>query len=795
MVNLFKRSLLALFFLFIIVATFLYLYLRSSLPELSGSIYSRSGVSAEVSLQRDALGTAIISAESRQDAAYGLGVAHGQDRFFQLDIERRYAAGELSALLGEKALEHDKSLRIHQMRLRAQEVVAQLDNQSRELIDAYVAGVNAGLATVGGKPFEYSLLGQEPQPWVPEDSVLVSAFMFERMTGNTVQQEFSRGLLLRLGGEALLDFLQPGGTQWDSALDGSKIAAAPIPGVDQWALGKVQVAGLSEHQGLPPMIGSNSWAISGQMSKHKGAILSNDPHLGFSQPQVWYRTRLSYPLANGERVTLSGVSFPGLPSLAIGSNGSVAWSMTSSGGDWADLIALEVDGDLTHYKTAEGMVPFKVYKEVIEVAGAESVELEVKRTQWGPLYQLNGESYAYRWLMHKPEAIDASKFINLDEAKSVADALDVAKHTGISPFNMVAADASGDIGWTLIGILPKRGSVKAERPIPWQQAGVSWQGWLSKEDYPQILDESKPYLWTANNRLVGGVEANKIGFGQYELGTRGWLIEQDLIAAHEIGAPMDELAVAESLYNNKAVMLEGWKQYLVELLTRNNDNRYQQVLDVLNSWSGHASVDDSAYTLVRAFHKAFQRGINEALIRRLKDDNILQKDYPEADLWLFSRQSEAAFVQLRDLEPVHWLPENIESWDSWSLSHLDGVIEDLMQRYGSLDNARWGLENRLKMHHPITPALPRILADWINMPADELAGDSHMPLAQHPSQGQSMRFVVSPGREDEAILTLPGGQSGHPLSPFYRSGREDWVKHRHTSLLAGEVIETLKIMP
>jgi len=786
-----KRLSAAVLLFFTIAVISVYFAVRLSLPKLSGTIDTNDAVSSAVSLARDKLGTAVIKAKNHLDAAYALGFAHGQDRFFQLDLQRRFSAGELSALFGPVALEHDKNYRLHQMRKRAKLAFEAAPAEDKAILKTYVNGVNAGISSLDARPPEYLLLGQRPKPWVAEDSLLVSAFMFAQMTSATVKRDFARELILRSGGERLLNFIQPKGTIWDTAIDGSRYETPAVPDPTVWSMkASTQTAGL---QATPPgpVKGSNSWAVSGALTAHGGALIANDPHLAFSLPHIWYRTQLNYELDTGEKIQVTGVSLPGLPSVAIGSNGHVAWGLTNSSGDWADLVAIDIKGD--DYATPQGWQPMQVETESIEIAGLPAVQLDVKNTKWGPWYQLNGENFAWRWLAHDLHSLNPSNFRNLDQARTAIDVLRLAKVTGLSPFNMLAADSKGNMGWTIVGHLPKRGSVPTERVVSWRDADNSWQGWLPPSEYPEVTSKDRSRLWTANNRIIGGTDLSKIGHGQYELGTRGWLIEQDLANT----ARFDEAGMHRMMANNKAVLLESWQQYLVAFLSsrKNLSSIEAKSLDLLQSWSATASKDDTGYTIIRRFRDEFRIQINGAITAHLKKQGLLTPDFDTSALWLLSRQSEGALLRLRDEKPRHWLPNGVSSWQDWTQDMLNSVLDQLAKKHGGLEKARWGAENRLNMGHPIARSLPGFMADFINMPADELAGDSNMPLAQHPQAGQSMRFSVAPGREGNGFLVLPAGQSGHPLSPYYTSGHQDWLSFNQTPLLPGKPEQTLTLLP
>ncbi|MBY6210222.1 penicillin acylase family protein [Microbulbifer agarilyticus] len=790
-----KQLAAAVFILVLAIGTFLTFTLRASLPTLDGEITVSSGLGAPATLARDDKGIAVITAASRLDAAYAMGFAHGQDRFFQMDLASRLASGELAELFGNIAVEADKKYRVHQLRRRADEALAQIPAVDRAILDIYAEGVNAGLASLGSKPFEYHLLRVEPKQWSPTESMLVSMSMFIQMTGKLAQSDYARDLLLRAGGETLLEFIQPQGTQWDTAIDGTKYATPAIPSEATFAINGTsepsetnELAAVSPEPG--PMNGSNSWAISGAKTSHGGALLSNDPHLGMAIPHIWYRVQLNYTNAAGNAVHMNGVSFPGMPAMAIGTNGNVAWSMTNSAGDWADYIVL--DHDETHYEAPQGRQAFDRQTETILVKGEEPLTLEIDNTIWGPAVSLeDGQRAAYRWLVHHAEALNPLPFLNLDDAVTAAEAADIAHRSGISPFNFVVADSAGEILWTILGRIPERGSVPSERLVPWQQVDDTWRGWLQPADYPMITSKQLDYIWTANNRIVGDKMRDQIGRGTYALGTRGWLIEQDLIATERF----DELRMTEMLQNNRAETVTGWRDHLLNWMEPLQDLSAEEhgALTALTDWTARAAVDDVGYTVAREYQREFTRAMNRALQETLVNNEVISAEHDE--VWLFNSNSEGALAKIRDQQPAHWLPEGFDNWLAFQRSVLRSVLSDLVEKHGALAQANWGKHNALQMHHPLASALPAFLGDHLNMPASEQAGDSYMPLAQRPKHGQSMRFVVSPGKEQDGFLIMPGGQSGHPLSDFYTAGHADWVNAENTPLLPGAVIHTLTLSP
>src|SRR5262245_59037907 len=203
--------------------------LTGSLPVLGGNVHVE-GLSAPVIVTRDALGIPTVRGASRADVARATGFLHAQDRFFQMDLARRRAAGELAALVGSRALPIDREIRVHRFRAEAQKAIASMAPEERSLIEAYTAGVNAGLRALGASPFEYLLLRQQPRAWLPEDSLLVVLSMFITLQDYQGSYESTLGTIDALLPHQMCECLAPMGPEWDSPLVGDIIPVPPIPG-------------------------------------------------------------------------------------------------------------------------------------------------------------------------------------------------------------------------------------------------------------------------------------------------------------------------------------------------------------------------------------------------------------------------------------------------------------------------------------------------------------------------------------------------------------------------------------
>ena len=373
-----KRLALALVVLLLLAIATIGWLLRGSLPKLDGEV-SLPGLSAPVSILRDTLGVATIEAASEIDAMRALGYVHAQERYFEMDLMRRTAAGELAGLFGARALETDIGHRMHRFRARVTRDIDRIAGDKRPLLQAYVDGVNAGLGDLDVRPWPYLLLRTAPEPWRLEDSVLVGYAMYFDLqdAGNARERALSR--IRPAVPAALFSLLAHDGSSWDAPLVGPARGDAILPSPDQLDL-RALPAPRADIE-APPIareLGSNNFAVSGALTSDGRAIVANDMHLTLRAPNIWFRAQLRYPDARaaGGKVDIGGFTLPGLPLVVVGSNGHVAWGFTNSYGDWLDWQAVAPCPAAT---TCAGMA---THRERIEIAGGDAFTLPVDETAW-----------------------------------------------------------------------------------------------------------------------------------------------------------------------------------------------------------------------------------------------------------------------------------------------------------------------------------------------------------------------------------------------------------------------------
>lgn len=765
--------------LIVLVAGAFTVNLVASKPMLEGTL-ALKGLSAPVSIARDAGGVPTLEGASRIDLARALGFLHGQERFFQMDATRRLAAGELSGVLGPigPVVGFDKENRVHRLRHRAELIMANLPADQKAMLDAYADGVNQGLGALSGRPFEYSLLLAKPQPWRAEDTILVAFAMYLDLQDEEALADRIRAQTLQRLGPAMTDFLYPHNTSLDSALDGSSLPEPPLPASLPAPVAKAAM--IDPDPG--PTLGSNAWGVGGDLTANGAALISNDMHLGQLVPGTWYRVRLRVT-GGADAMDATGVTLPGTPALVAGSNGKIAWGYTNSYIDTADAVILEgVPGAPDQYRTQDGPKQLSRAVERICPAWSGCQELVVEESIWGPVVETlpDGTRIAIRWTAHDPDAVNLTGLLGLERAGSVDEAIAIAHQARQPQQNLVVGDAAGNIAWTVIGAVPNRFGTDGTVPASWADGSKGWNGMLPPDQIPVILNPDHHRIWTANARIVGGDAYAKLGDGGYDMGGRQGQI-RDALFAHDRFAPTDMLAIQ---LDDRALAMAFWQeQMLTALQARQGDAKLAALVAPVRDWGGRASVDSVGYRLVRTFRSQVSQKIYSAY---LDLTGPLARNRTTA-------QQEGPLRRLMSERPPALVPPGYQDWDALITAALSEVA-DQAEKAGGVAAYTWGARNRPSIHHPLALVLPPL--GWLTDPPDRpLPGDFMMPRVQGNGFGSSERFSVSPGHEADAYFHMPGSQSGHPLSPYYLAGHQDWAEGRPSPFLPGPAQWTLTLNP
>src|SRR5579872_223284 len=464
-----------------------FLWLRSSLPETTGTLHL-AGLSGRVQIGRDAQDIPTIRAENDRDAMFALGFVHAQERLFEMDLYRHLGAGRLSEWFGNATIATDRNFRVLGLYRAAESQYALLSPALQAVLDSYAAGVNAFLSERrGALPPEYYLLNTTPEPWRPADSLVWIKFMDLQLAGN-YRGELARARMLKHLSPADLDILYPPASAHDDPhtelLRGLALEAPPPE--------------------IGPRYASNNWVVAGNRSASGKPLLANDPHLGFSSPSLWYLVTIETP-----DTKLAGVTLPGAPFVLIGHNARIAWGLTTTTGDVEDLYIEKLDPeDPTRYLTPSGPQPFLIRHEDIKVKGEPSVPLDIRASRHGPIISdLDGTAATGTVL--------ALKATFLMEDDRTPDALWGVVHAGdwhgfrealkmvVAPQqNVVYADVDGNIGFIAPARIPIRAKGDGFLPVPGWSDEYEWTGFIPFDALPSAFNPPSGRIVTANNKIV-----------------------------------------------------------------------------------------------------------------------------------------------------------------------------------------------------------------------------------------------------------------------------------------------------
>jgi penicillin amidase len=595
-------------------------------------------------------------------------------------------------------------------------------------------------------------------------------------------------------GQSALAYFAPLIGPDDAALDSSTAPLAPMPTERMIDIRKRVYVTEEKHAALhgserPDVLpGSNAFALDSTHTTSGSALVANDMHLSLRVPNTWYRASLIFSKTNGQGETrLTGVTLPGAPLVVAGSNGAIAWGFTNAYADTSDLIVINAPAGPGTYSNRDDIAMYEKRSEIIRVRGGKPEVVEYSSTSWGPVIGTNADKrdLALKWTAHDPDAVNFDLFA-LEGAQTTQEAVAIAHHAGIPAQNFIVSDSNGTIGWTICGRLPKREGFTGRLPTTWRFGDCKWIGYLSPDEVPTVIAPANGRLWSGNQRMFGGETLSLLGDGGYEHPMRASGIRDGLSALGK-ATPQDLLAVQLDV---QAPYLERWHQLFLRVLNpdavaKNKDRALLRA--AAEKWEGRASADSVSYRIVAGFRQHVVDRVLPVVFEPCYDA------FPEFSFRRF--HYEPALWEMVNQKPAHLLGQDYAGWDELLLAAADDVAKDIDKEHTTIANAAWGRHNAAEIRHPLSHVLPGPLGSWMNMAADPLPGDNNVPRVQSPTSGASERFVVSPGHEAEGIFNMPGGQSGHPLSPFYRAGHAAWVKGEATPFLPGPATHTLMLTP
>jgi penicillin amidase len=757
-----------------------YLYLLSALPQTDGRIVV-PGPKAEIRIERDADGIPLIVAQGDDDAAFGLGFAHAQERLFQMELQRRYGAGRLAEIFGPQAVPIDRQMRVLGLYRAAEAAIPFLSPEMQRALEAYAAGVNAFLDTRrGALPPEFLLLGITPEPWRPADSLVWGKLMALQLSGN-YRGELVRARMSRTISAADLAFLYP-----EYPKEAPTTLAQMRPIYRQLALDPL-------YRALPEIVGphyaSNNWVVDGKHSASGKPLLANDPHLEFEAPAVWYLARLRTP-----QHEIAGATAAGAPLVVIGHNERIAWGFTTTTADVEDLFVEKIDPtDPGRYLTPEGSEPFQSRRETIAVKGAAPIEITIRQTRHGPVLSDAlppgasdpGFVLALAATFPIPEDRTAEAVWEINRAYDWSG-FKAAAQKFVGPIeNIVYADVDGVIGFIAPGLVPIRRKGDGWMPVPGWNGEYDWTGFIPFSALPSAVNPPSGHFVSANNKIVPDTYPYFLSC-DWDLPNRAERIEA-LLAATPVQTPAASAAI-------QADTLSLMAERLVPLMTRlvEPSAGAREAIERLRHWDFRMDMDKVEPSLFTAWLREFSRSI---LFGRFGD--------AVSDYWdLKPRIIEAVLTQRPEWCGDPKRPGE-ESCASRLAKTLGIALAQLRRDYGAdMNKWQWGRAHVAVFANPVFSRIP-VLRDWLNVSIptpgayDTLnRGPSTIRNDASPFEqrfGAGLRIITDLAAPDDAEMIVTPGQSGNPLSANYadllRRWRDlDWIVPGRSAAVATLVL-------
>jgi penicillin amidase len=758
---------------------------KRPLPQTEGDL-SVPGLDGTVEISRDRWGMPRVRAEGRHDLWFGLGFVHSQDRLFQMDIFRRVVSGRLAEISGPEGLPLDRFMRTIGMRRAALAEEAAMEPDTRSLLEAYCAGVNAAADCAAARPAEMQIMRTDLEPFRPADC-LAGGKLFAFGMSTNWERELLRADLVRELGEERAAKLDPGYPV------GNPVSMEPGIGYSGNALALAeQIDRVRDVIGMPAgATGSNNWAVSGERSATGRPLIAGDPHLPSAMPGFIYEVSLEL----GDRFARGG-SIPGIPTIFFGQNNDVVWTFTNVMADCQDLFVEQVRGD--EYLFEDEWYPLETTHEEIEVKGqAEPVRLEVRATRHGPIVneQLGADDdppLAFRWTALDAPSISEAHFGLLDP-RSGPELVEMLHSVAMPVVNLIWADPES-IGYKMIGHIPRRKGDCPDLPKPGWTGEFDWEGVVPYGEMPAVTDPEAGYLVTANNRIVDDDYPHHVSSDWLD-GFRAARIEQLILATdeHDLGSFQEMQTDLYSIPGDEVV------HRLARLSPAGQ--RETQAIERLKSWDRRMRPDSVAASIYQAFMLRLSREFARAAIG---DRDLAERYLDRADNGFIEHVTSPWRFQSHIL--TLWGEGDSEligrPWDELALDALRGALDDLTRLYGPAPEGwRWGEIHELKFPHALGDVNPAF--DWVFNRGLQAGGaqETVTQIAFDPNNpydaiwAPAWRMVADPSAPDRSRWQTFTGQSGHAWSEHYDDLQPRWLAGELQSMAGEGPWETLRLTP
>ncbi len=774
----------------------LYWFFSRSIPDY-GETLTVAGISGEVEIVRDNAIVPHVFGPTDEDVYFGLGLAHAQDRLWQMTMLRRTAQGRLSELFGPRTVRTDELLRRFDFYALSVRSAAAQDDYTKAALEAYAAGVNAWLAKVNegargrGAP-EFWLFEPSIAPWQPADSIAIGKLMALRLSSHLENEVLRARVSQMVSDERLRDLL------YDDP--GEAIAALPeyagLFGLPEG--GPVVFAGSEQgthdlrNNPLSPFrhrnfgSASNAWAAAPARSAAGGTLLANDPHLAFDAPSIWYLARLEL-----ESGGIIGGTIPGAPAMLVGRSDDLGWALTSTGADDQDVFIERLNPDNAEEAlTPNGWRPLASRRSIITVRDADPVAVTLRWSENGPVlpgahYGLGavtprGHVAAVGWTALRSDDTTMSAVLSLMRAGTVDEALAAGESFVAPPQNLTVVDRER-IAMKVVGQLPRRAArhqTQGRIPAPGWLPQNRWQGSLGYRSNPEFTDPEGGILGNTNNKITDRPfpfhvshewdDTQRVQRWQRlmqtrEVHTRESFIEAQLDTVSITARTLLPLVARDLWFTGEAA-----EAGTVE-------RRRRDALDLLAGWNGEMN----EHLPEPLIYMAWMRELQDRLIR--DELGTLADEFPHL---------EPVFVErvFRDVDGAAAWCDVIQSAPTETCSDiarlaLDDALLWIDETYGlELGALRWGDAHEATHDHPVLGDVGWV--SWLVNIRQSTSGGDHTlqrgrtsgvdPAPFQNVHGAGYRGVYDFADPDSSVFVIATGQSGHPLSRHYDDLSELW---------------------
>jgi penicillin G amidase len=768
-------------------------------------------IAAAVSIERDEHGIPTIRAASVEDAAFGLGLAHAQDRLWQLETHRRIGSGRLAEAFGRSALDNDKFLRALGVRRAAQAQWLQLGAESKRVLQAYAAGINAWQHEhMQARPPEMLMLGLQVEDWMPVDSLAWAIMMAWDLGSNWNTELLRARLALTLPVARINELLPPypGEAPLATGDYAALMRSLKLGGSLTASSRSLSIRQIDHLQAIAPPsgiegVGSNNWVVAGTHTASGKPLLANDPHLKITAPALWYLARIEVTGRNGFKT--AGATMPGLPMVVLGQNEHIAWGFTNTNPDVQDLYLERFKpDDPMQVQTPLGWERVAGVSEDIRVKGAPSENLVVRVSRHGPVISdaggVAGEvvgsegnapyGLALRWTALDADSDPVAAGLAIARATSAADFVDAATRLWVAPMQtMVVADRTGQIAVVAPGRVPMRkrdNDLMGLVPAPGWEARYDWDGFIPAAQTPRETQPARGWIASANQRIHGSDYPYYLT-SEWAVPYRQQRIEQ-LLRARDKHGVNDMAAMQADVLSLATQRVLPWLQR-----SRSEHALAAAALAALKDFNGEMKADAAAPLIVWAWSRQ--------LVRAIFTDELGGPAVYERVLG--ARSFRDALEGVLERNDAWWCDDKTTSDKAETCEQMSGValaraLAELQQRFGAdVSKWRWGEAHIARSEHRPFSRVPLLSALFelrvptggdtytvnvgrVGVKPDGMTGELY--LNEH---APSLRAIYDLGDLSQSRVMHSTGQAGLPWLRQYRSFVGPWVRVEYVPLWAG----------